>query len=219
MSAAGGDRPGLLSFHDLLPVAGLASAWLWIQHWLPRLPERVPAHWNAAGQVDGWMDKHQLFMPPLLLAGLAWALLLLLGLALRSGDARRQASSEALGILRGWLSCGLALLGGYIGPMGAVQGGRAVVIGLGLLLACVAAGIVPVLRRIRRLPPIPGASEADYRWGGLIYWNPRDPRLLVPKRYGAGWTFNYGRTSAWALTALLLLLPVAALLLPRLLGR
>ncbi|HET8715685.1 MAG TPA: DUF5808 domain-containing protein [Holophagaceae bacterium] len=213
------ERPALLSVHDLLPVAGLASAWLWIRHWLPRLPERVPAHWDASGRVDGWMDKHQLFLPPLLLAGLAWALLFLLGLAFRSGDDRRQASAEALGILRGWLACGLALLAGYIGPMGAVQGGRAVVIGLGLLLACVVTGTVLVLRRIRRIPPIPGATEADYRWGGLIYRNPRDPRLLVPKRYGVGWTFNYGRPAAWILTALLLLLPLVALLLPRLLAR
>lgn len=213
------ERPSLLTFHDLLPVAGLASAWLWIRHWLPRLPERVPAHWNAAGQVDGWMDKRLLFMPPLLLAGLAWLLVFLLGLALRSGDDRQRASARALGILRGWLACGLALLAGYVGPMGAVQGGRAVIIGLGLLLACVIAGIVPVLRRIRQTPPIPGASESDYRWGGLIYWNARDPRLLVPKRYGVGWTFNYGRPAAWTLTALLLLLPLAALLLARSLGR
>ncbi|HEU4952080.1 MAG TPA: DUF1648 domain-containing protein [Holophagaceae bacterium] len=209
------ERPALLSFHDLLPVAGLASAWLWIQHWLPRLPERVPAHWNAAGQVDGWMDKRQLFMPPLLLAGLAWLLIFLLGLALRNGDARRQASSRALGILRGWLACGVALLAGYIGPMGAVQGGRAVLLGLGLLLACVVAGTVLVLRQLRLAPPIPGASESDYRWGGLIYSNPRDPRLLVPKRYGLGWTFNYSRPLARVLTALLLLLPLAALLLLR----
>jgi uncharacterized membrane protein len=213
------DRPALLGIHDLLPAAGLASAWIWIRHWLPRLPGRVPAHWNAAGQVDGWMDKRLLFMPPLLLAGLAWALLFLLGLALRRGDARQQASAKALGILRGWLACGLALLAGYIGPMGAVQGGRAVIIGLGLLLVCVVAGTVQVLRQLRLTPPIPGASESDYRWGGLLYRNPRDPRLLVPKRYGVGWTFNYGRPSAWALTALLLLLPLAALLLPKLLGR
>lgn len=42
--------------------------------------------------------------------------------------------------------------------------------------------------------------EQEYwRWG-FFYVNKDDPRLLVPKRFGYGWTFNYARQSAIWLT-------------------
>ncbi len=25
----------------------------------------------------------------------------------------------------------------------------------------------------------------------IFYWNPKDKRILVPKRYGVGWTVNF----------------------------
>ena len=202
-------RAPLFSAWDLLPAAALGAVWLWLRHWLPSLPERVPSHWNAAGQVDGWMGKEHLFLPPLLLAGFGWALLFFIGLAFRSGEARKQAGACALLPLRGWLSCGMALMAGYMGPMAAIQGGRAVVIGLVLLFACLAAGLVPVIRAVRQAPPIVGASESDYRWGGMIYWNASDERLWVPKRLGIGWTLNFARPMAWVVMALLLILPLA----------
>jgi uncharacterized membrane protein len=39
--------------------------------------------------------------------------------------------------------------------------------------------------------------------------NPDDPRLIVPKRLGIGWTFNFAKPSAWFILALLLLGPLA----------
>lgn len=38
-----------------------------------KLPERVPMHWNAAGEVDGWESKGMLvFFLPLFMVGLQW---------------------------------------------------------------------------------------------------------------------------------------------------
>ncbi len=46
-------------------VAGLL---LWNQ-----LPEQIPTHWNAAGEVDGWSSKpFAVFFFPILLAGIHW---------------------------------------------------------------------------------------------------------------------------------------------------
>jgi uncharacterized membrane protein len=42
---------------------------------------------------------------------------------------------------------------------------------------------------------------------------------MVPKLMGIGWTFNFARPAAWWLLGLLLLLPLAAILLPLLAGR
>ncbi|XDO64260.1 DUF5808 domain-containing protein [Streptomyces sp. RLB1-33] len=41
--------------------------------------------------------------------------------------------------------------------------------------------------------------DADRYWFGLFYYNRDDPRLAVPKRYGWGWTLNFGRPMAWTL--------------------
>ena len=47
-----------------------------------------------------------------------------------------------------------------------------------------------------------GRSEAVFRdderyWlGGVFYNNPDDPALFVPKRFGLGWTLNFGHPQA-----------------------
>ena len=57
----------------LLPiVAGLI---LW-----DRLPEQLPIHWNAAGEVDGWTGKaFAVFGLPLLMLGFQWLCVLVTG--------------------------------------------------------------------------------------------------------------------------------------------
>lgn len=40
--------------------------------------------------------------------------------------------------------------------------------------------------------------DDDANWKlGVLYFCPKDPAFLVPKRVGIGWGFNYG--SPWAL--------------------
>jgi uncharacterized membrane protein len=40
--------------------------------------------------------------------------------------------------------------------------------------------------------------DDDRLWvGGLVYVNRRDPAIIVAKRYGVGWTFNFGNVKAW----------------------
>ncbi len=49
--------------------------------------------------------------------------------------------------------------------------------------------------------------DDDRHWlGGFIYNNPDDPNVLVPKRYGLGWTINFGHPGGRALMIGLLLL-------------
>ena len=62
--------------------------------------------------------------------------------------------------------------------------------------------------QVARSPRLARDSGQEWR-GGLFYANPEDPRLVVPKRWGVGWTFNYARPAAWVVTALLLLGPLA----------
>jgi uncharacterized membrane protein len=59
-------------------------------------------------------------------------------------------------------------------------------------------------------------DDERYWWGGVIYYNRDDPDALVPKRYGWGWTVNFGHPAGkvfLVFMALLVLLPVFLLLL------
>ncbi|MFO7173396.1 MAG: SdpI family protein [Bacillota bacterium] len=63
------DWPGLL----LVAAAWVISLWA-----LPRLPDRVPIHWNAAGEVDGWGSPlFAALMVPALATGMYLLLLFL----------------------------------------------------------------------------------------------------------------------------------------------
>ncbi|CAM5347612.1 DUF1648 domain-containing protein [Leifsonia shinshuensis] len=60
--------------------------------------------------------------------------------------------------------------------------------------------------------------DDDRHWkGGLIYVNPADPALFVPKRFGVGLTINLGHPGGMAIGIGTLLLLVAAIALPALL--
>ncbi len=54
--------------------------------------------------------------------------------------------------------------------------------------------------------PAIGDRTPDEAWKwGLFYYNPDDPALIVEKRFGMGFTFNFGNRWSWALMVLLLL--------------
>ena len=139
------DSPSAFSFHDLAPAIALALVWLWIQYWLPQLPARVPAHWDAAGRVNGWIAPEALFRIPLWLGGGIWCLLFLIGLALRD-----QPQAPAFQAIRGWVVAGVVLMTGYLGPMAAIQGQSAVLPALGLLATCLVVGLILTVRAVRR---------------------------------------------------------------------
>jgi len=59
-----------------------------------------------------------------------------------------------------------------------------------------------------------GRTEAVFRdddryWsGGFFYNNPDDPALFVPKRFGLGWTVNFGHPQGKLVLIGMLLLPL-----------
>ncbi|HET6329671.1 MAG TPA: DUF5808 domain-containing protein [Holophagaceae bacterium] len=200
----------LISAWDLLPATALSAVRLWLQHWLPLLPDWIPSHWNAAGVVNGWMGKGRFFAFAAWPGIGIWALLFLIGAVLRLDEVpRRQLGARAVLPLRGLLPFGFILMAGGFAPMAAFYGGGVIGMGVGLIVLCLIIGLIPVIRLARLAPPIPGATTDDYRWGGLIYWNGGDERVWVPKRLGLGWTLNFGRPVAWVVMALLLILPLA----------
>jgi len=53
--------------------------------------------------------------------------------------------------------------------------------------------------------------DDDRYWRvGLLYFNRDDPSLLVPHRFGLGWTLNLARPAAWAIVAAAIGIPAGA---------
>ena len=65
------------------------------------------------------------------------------------------------------------------------------------------------------LPWMAGAGKRppDDGWRGVFYSNPDDPALLVPKRYGIGYTLNFGNRWSWVVLAFVLLLVAVPVIL------
>jgi uncharacterized membrane protein len=52
-------------------------------------------------------------------------------------------------------------------------------------------------------------QDEDHYWKlGQIYFNLGDPALFVEKRFGIGWTVNFGRPLAWIILLTIILIAV-----------
>ena len=77
----------------LLPLA--VGLLLWEQ-----LPERMPIHWNAAGEIDGWTGKAQsVFLMPVILLAAHWMCVLVTGLDPKNKDKNEKAKQLILWIM------------------------------------------------------------------------------------------------------------------------
>ena len=65
-----------------------------------------------------------------------------------------------------------------------------------VLLLGVLAVLISVFGRAQAPPPD--------GWKGIFYYKPDDPALFVPKRYGIGYTLNFGNSWSWVVLALIL---------------
>lgn len=199
----------------------------------PSLPDPVPTHFNAAGEADGWAAKSVWSVFGVLMIGTAVVVLLaVLSIVAARYAARTQADDNAeqaalrtrvqrsmLTLLLSQLSFVIALgisaieLAQRLLP-GVKWATAASAIGLAILvmvviIAAVARGREQLRPANVRDPrnPRPDAVDDDEHWkGGLFYVNSDDPALVVPRRFGLGWTLNLGRPGGIVLTILLLLL-------------
>src|SRR5207245_1808454 len=80
--------------------------------------------------------------------------------------------------------------------------------GLVLAFAAILVMLVATFVALKGVPHGPVRNPPAWR-GGLFYVDREDPALFVPKKYGAGYTFNYGRPLAWVITFAILIVPLA----------
>ncbi len=205
----------------------------------PQLPERIPTHWNAAGQADGWHPKSPLLLLSIvLMMGYMHVvfLWLLVGLAEVPERLPAERTEEYRGarerymwmwarffnVMRGTI---LVIFVGIVWASvsgieeqvtGTVPPGMIVVfLGTAGLLLSLPWVIVKALRLRGQMREIagPGTMESiapTEGWiAGAIYYNKSDPAVWVEKRVGIGWTLNFAHPSSWAFMAFVFLVPVA----------
>ena len=195
----------------LVPLAMLAATALYLHAEWSEIPARFPAHWNIDGTPDRWADRSwRAVYGPLLIGGLVISFMSLVAEAIVYGSPRgRIAGTEAwtarfrranlmLLVAAVWVVtatiCFISLL-----PLLTGGGQPAPIAGLvPLVLTASLAPFVVQLVRLTRDRTSASDGTPDSCWKlGLFYINPNDPAVVVEKRFGVGYTLNYGNRALW----------------------
>jgi uncharacterized membrane protein len=201
----------------LMPIG--AAAWLWSRY--AELPARYPVHWNGAGEVDRYVDKslRAVFATPAI-ALVVLVMVLGVGLGIRYAS-RRGSSGEQAGWASKFRRLNMMMLTAIMWTVSAMTStlslapllpyrtiGTLMPAFVVALLATVVGFAIPLIRMSMKNT---GGSDAtpDECWsGGVIYYNPADPALMVEKREGIGYTLNFGNRLSWVILAFIVALPV-----------
>jgi uncharacterized membrane protein len=197
----------------------LAATSLWLRmHWYA-IPNRWPEHWDAAGHVNGWGHRTTGSVMLPLLIGTTTLVIVLLTTVLTTyapGPQSRQRGRLAAPLAAmAWtltpLFCGLALLPlihvTTVGPILIAVLVQSLLILAIAIWAIIRSGFLAATSPASKTDPYDGTPDSKWH-GGLIYYNRTDPAILVAKRFGYGWTLNFGHPLAWLLTGGILLLAV-----------
>jgi hypothetical protein len=209
------------------PYAMLAAVAIFLHVNWQGLPSRFPVHWGINGTADRWAARTWRSVDGPLLAGfLVIALLQAMGYMIVAASPRgrmletadwtarfRRANLRMI-VAMGWA---LGALFAVLALNPYLSRGDALVIPVWLMLAATLAVTAGFLWPVIRISQEPGSGSdgtPDECWKlGQIYYNPNDPALMVEKRFGVGYTINFGNRASWLLVALLLMVVFVPMLL------
>lgn len=227
---------------QLGPFAVLAAYAAYLQRNWQRIPARFPVHWGINGEPNGWSTRSFGGVYGLLLIGLVTCVLVGLfsygavhwTRQIRSTGAAAVAETRSRRVQVGAMIAveyflALTFGGGSLMPLRSNPGQAPSIgpflIGTLLFVAALYAVLIHTGQGGANLMKAGGGSDIlgdksvvgdrtpDDCWkGGMFYVNRDDPALLVEKRFGIGYTFNFGRPAAWVLMGLILLMAVVPLL-------
>ena len=188
----------------------------------PSTPDLVPTHIDFAGNVNQWTPKGPALIafPLLVEVFMAACFIFSHWMTIRSkkdvDPARPAISAYAYGAFAR-AECILLLVSGSV--LTAVLGivmilmmtetlSMLVTIALIIVATLVFVGAMIAFsvvygqsgsRLVKRLEENGGIiADNDEHWkAGIFYWNKDDASLILPKRFGIGWTMNWARPAAW----------------------
>lgn len=199
----------------------------------PLMPDLIPMHSDLAGNVTSYEPKSpgvvafpilvQLFMVACFVF-CHWTILR----SKRAVDSQRPVTSAlAYGLfaraqsifllVTGLLVSGLIGITFMLSALGWMSLGMAavciVVVVLILVVGSVALSVVygqsgsRILRRLEDSTEMPSDNDAYWKLG-IFYCNVEDSSIVVPERFGIGWTFNWARPTTWILVGAFAVLTV-----------
>ncbi len=191
-----------------LTVAYLAVRW-------QSLPAHYVTHWDIHGQPNGWGNHtvSDVFFPcgfavllVLWITGMGW----LIGRFSPASKRKPEVQSFTTVTLTAaaWLVSCLMSAVAFLAtlPGNPERGHEWFIAGI----------IVPVFgflaflglraRKAFQANPAESTTPAQAWVGGVFYYNPADQAVMVPKRSGMGYTFNFARPAAWGMLGAILLL-------------
>jgi uncharacterized membrane protein len=171
-----------------------------------RFPDVFPVHWALDGRPNGFMRKSPLTLayPLLFIAGILLLIDVIVAAAARAGPESEEVARRVRHFLLP-IRWGIAITAPAF-AFAPLWGPTPVMILAGLLVLVV---LVQVVRAPRSAVAVTRPAGGHDTW--LYYANRADPRWVVPKRSGLGWTFNFARPVAWALLVAMLGFPLALL--------
>jgi uncharacterized membrane protein len=215
-------------FGALGPFALLGAIALFLHANWNRIPDRFPIHWGLSGAPDRWAERTwPSVYGSLLMGAVLIGVLLLLGQVLLHGSPRaregdttawatrfRRANLRALIAVCWGMSAMLSFLA--LAPVLVKQAQVRMYVWVAVVALLVL--LLPFIWQIVQIGRAAVGSDGtpDDCWKlGQFYYNPHDPALMVPKRFGVGYTFNLGNRGAWLILGALGLVVWAALAVQR----
>ncbi len=235
---------------DFTPQPRPISSWWFVPHILllamtagvtiwkePSLGDRIPIHWDTAGNVSyaskSFFSVYQLILLEGFMFLLFYGLLILVSHSKKVIRSDNPEESRRASFLFKKLWCGYFAILSFgcmalfsflqfiilgICPsawMTPVLVGFLIVVGLGSTALVLYTGQGGSrLLRIKGKTSLIDPREDDRYWKlGCIYYNPDDPSLMVEKRFGIGWTLNMARPAAYVLLAIIIVFVIVCLIL------
>ncbi|HMF56947.1 MAG TPA: DUF1648 domain-containing protein [Pyrinomonadaceae bacterium] len=208
-------------------------------YYYPKLPARIPVHWNLWGEPDAWARKNfgAVFFLPLMGVYMQGAFLLLkhalLGVKMTLPAEKAQEYLhykemflrtslkllDRVRVILAFMFCTMALEIVFTALDDMNKLARVLlfvdIATLALLIACCAYACYRLVKIDRELKTKVGrvyvqrsSDAAHWYAGGLLYFNPQDPALVVEKLAGFGYTLNMANKRAYVYLAYLICTPL-----------
>jgi len=212
---------------QLSPFAILAAIAIYVAaHWND-IPERFPVHWAASGRANGWSVRTPMGVyGPLIFGAVVMAVVaassyaaLHFGRPVRGSTGRSLAGDFAreMGVFLLSLEFFLAVIFSFVGLLPLMGNHNPGIVPILVATLAMLAALIFAMARLARhhahvhahAGGLPADAMATDHWKlGVFYVNRDDTALFVPKRFGIGYTLNFGHVAAWVIMALTLLVPV-----------
>jgi uncharacterized membrane protein len=195
----------------IVPVGMLAATALYLHANWQRLPERVPVHWGIDGAPNGWADRtwHGVYGPLVVCALISLFVIVMAEAIIHASPRARVAGTEA------WTTrfrrANLILLVAGVWGVSAMMSLFALMplfanssrppALVWMIPVVLALSILPFAWQLARVvrerdSGSDGTPDACWKFG-LLYYNPNDSALMVEKRFGIGYTLNFGNRMLW----------------------